>query len=335
MINYKFSIVVPVFNVVVVDKENLFRVCLDSLINQTHKNIEILLIDDGSKDNASEICDEYARKDCRIMVIHKENEGAGKSRNVGLLNSTGDFVLFVDSDDYIELKTCEVFNTILNEFPNLDIIASNYRVYEKNIVYNLKFTPLLSKLPVSGKEFLKYQMKNKSLHAITGFHIAKRTFLIDNNLFFRTDIIGGEDVEWTLRIDLLADYITVSNFEHYHPRSGIPLSRSNPQKPFKRAVGVIMYCNELEKIFSNLNDNELETLLKDILVSACIDVIIKGQLYRKEYRHAVSKTFLRKNAYLKRNKFFALLYSYHPLLFYFVFKINIFRVYVMRMMGLK
>lgn len=91
------SVIVPMYNV-----ELYLRKCLDSIVNQTYKNIEILIIDDGSTDNSGMICDEYAQKDDRIKVFHTENQGLSSARNLGLDEATGDWVGFVDSDDWID-----------------------------------------------------------------------------------------------------------------------------------------------------------------------------------------------------------------------------------------
>ncbi len=96
----KISVIIPVYNV-----EKYIKQCLDSVINQTYKNLEILLVDDGSTDNSGTICDEYAKKDSRIKVIHKENGGLSSARNVALDIATGEYIAFVDSDDYIALDT--------------------------------------------------------------------------------------------------------------------------------------------------------------------------------------------------------------------------------------
>ena len=93
----KISIIVPVYKV-----EEYICECIDSLINQTYQNIEVLLVDDGSPDRCPEICDEYAKKDSRINVIHKENGGVSSARNAGLDAATGDYIAFVDSDDYVD-----------------------------------------------------------------------------------------------------------------------------------------------------------------------------------------------------------------------------------------
>ena len=100
----KISIIVPVYKV----EEELER-CVQSLVNQTYKNIEIILVDDGSPDRCPLLCDEYAQKDSRVRVIHKKNGGLSDARNVGLQATTGEYVLYIDSDDYIDLDSCERF----------------------------------------------------------------------------------------------------------------------------------------------------------------------------------------------------------------------------------
>lgn len=104
------SIIVPIFNV-----EKYLRKCIDSIINQTYDNLEIILVDDGSPDQSGKICDEYAAKDRRIKVIHKENEGVSEARNIGIKLSSGEFILFVDSDDYIEAHTIEIMIAIAKQ----------------------------------------------------------------------------------------------------------------------------------------------------------------------------------------------------------------------------
>lgn len=90
------TVVIPVYRV-----EKYLDRCVESIVNQTYQNLEILLIDDGSPDNCPEMCDEWARKDCRIRVIHKENQGLGMARNTGIENASGRYICFFDSDDYI------------------------------------------------------------------------------------------------------------------------------------------------------------------------------------------------------------------------------------------
>lgn len=95
--NFKVSLIAPVYNVA-----PFFRQCLDSILTQTHSNLEVILVDDGSPDESGAIADEYAQKDSRIKVIHKQNQGVSSARNTGLDAATGDYICFADSDDYLE-----------------------------------------------------------------------------------------------------------------------------------------------------------------------------------------------------------------------------------------
>ena len=95
----KISVIVPVYKT-----EEYLKRCVDSILASTYENLEVILVDDGSPDNSGKICDEYAQKDSRIKVIHKENGGAADSRNVGTSQASGEYVVYIDSDDFIEDK---------------------------------------------------------------------------------------------------------------------------------------------------------------------------------------------------------------------------------------
>ena len=115
------SVIVPIYNV-----EKLLPRCIESIANQTYKNLEIILVNDGSPDNSGKICDEYAKKDNRIKVIHKENGGLSDARNKGLDSALGNYIMFVDSDDYINPLMAEILyeNLISN---NADLSICNYK----------------------------------------------------------------------------------------------------------------------------------------------------------------------------------------------------------------
>ena len=120
------SIIVPIYNV-----EQYLKKCLDSVINQTYHNIEIILIDDGSTDNCGSICDEYANRDKRIKVIHKTNGGLSDARNVGIDITKGKYITFIDSDDYVEKDYVYYLYNVMKEC-NTDIAFCGYKVcYEK------------------------------------------------------------------------------------------------------------------------------------------------------------------------------------------------------------
>lgn len=109
--NELISVIVPIYKV-----EPYLRKCVESICNQTYRNLEIILVDDGSPDNCGAICDEYAQKDSRIRVIHKPNGGLSDARNVGMESMTGDYVAFVDSDDWIEPNMYESLLKLLHQY---------------------------------------------------------------------------------------------------------------------------------------------------------------------------------------------------------------------------
>ena len=117
----EISIIVPVYQV-----EKYIRQCIDSILAQTFTDFELILVDDGSKDNSGKICDEYAEKDKRIRVIHKENDGLSDARNKGLDNASGNYFMFVDGDDYIAPNMAECLYKKISE-AKADIAACNYR----------------------------------------------------------------------------------------------------------------------------------------------------------------------------------------------------------------
>lgn len=120
MSDLKISVIVPIYKV-----EKYLDRCIDSIINQTYKHLEIILVDDGSPDHCPQMCDEWAKKDNRIKVIHKINGGVSSARNAGLDVATGEYIQFVDSDDYLELNACEtlVDKMITND---ADIVVSGF-----------------------------------------------------------------------------------------------------------------------------------------------------------------------------------------------------------------
>ena len=114
------SIIIPVYGV-----EEYLNQCLESVVNQTYANLEIILVDDGSKDNCPAMCDGWANKDSRIKVVHKENGGLSSARNAGLDIFTGEYVAFVDSDDYIAQDMYELLYSRAKE-GNYDIVDCGY-----------------------------------------------------------------------------------------------------------------------------------------------------------------------------------------------------------------
>ena len=195
----KVSIIIPIYKV-----EKYLRQCLDSIINQTYKYIEIILIDDGSPDHCGEICDEYASHDDRIIVIHKTNSGVSAARNDGIEIATGELIMFVDPDDWIELDCCE---RIICSVKNRDCDVLYFQRDDRN-----DNGVLLQTYPKRISGFLREKelqdirlsiCKGDTVSA--GFESAtpwgklyRRTFLTGNNCRFPVGIKKRQDIIFNL-----------------------------------------------------------------------------------------------------------------------------------------
>lgn len=181
----KISIIVPVYNV-----EQYLRRCIDSILNQSFTDFELLLIDDGSKDKSGEICDEYAARDSRIRVFHKENGGVSSARNVGLDNARGEWVAFVDADDevsdgYFHIHADHEFVDVVVK-PFYIVKKENEETYYRNKV----------KLIINREDIFKFFVR-KRVHALWDTIIKKK--VIGSNRF-DDDVSIGEDYLFLLSI---------------------------------------------------------------------------------------------------------------------------------------
>ncbi len=179
MKNRKISIIVPVYKV-----EKYLRRCLDSIVAQTFTDWECILIDDGSPDNSGKICDEYAGKDGRFRVFHQENAGTSATRESALHLATGDYIQFVDSDDWIESNMLECMLQKAME-ADADIVGCNFiREYENKQIKEDVFY-------LSKDHFLKDVIANR--WGVLWKLLINRNFIIKNDIHFPEKINGGED----------------------------------------------------------------------------------------------------------------------------------------------
>lgn len=177
------SVIVPVYNV-----EEYLPKCIDSIINQTYRNLEIILVDDGSPDNSPKICDEYAKKDKRIKVIHKKNGGVSSARNYGIKESTGEFISFVDADDWVDRKYIEVLYSTSIEY-NSDYVCCGY-----NRVYNNKKEEINSTgdvIEYTNNEYLIKLLNVQNSYGFCHMKLIKKNAL--KSVRFDEKLLVGED----------------------------------------------------------------------------------------------------------------------------------------------
>ena len=188
------SIIVPVYN----SEQTLHR-CIDSILGQTYRNFELLLINDGSKDRSGEICDEYASNDSRISVFHQENSGPSAARNFGLTQAKGQYIVFQDSDDYL-LNSDSYLKLITYAVQNkLDILRFDYSVVDKN--GNLRGQKSLdNKVHLSGKVFSPAVLVKEAFCGewFTVLCLIKRTVI--GNVRFNPNLTFLEDMDFYARL---------------------------------------------------------------------------------------------------------------------------------------
>lgn len=190
----KFSLIVPIYKV-----ERYLSKCIESIINQTYTNFEVILVNDGSPDACGKICDDYALRDNRIKVIHKENGGVSSARNIGIENASGEYIWFIDSDDWIERYSLQVLaDQLEGSKSNLVIFDSNI-IENKNIKIN-RFNESCNSIHriTMEKFFEEYYFKYK-----VGFEIWNKIYsrkvIFDNNIRFAEDEKIGEDLFFNIQ----------------------------------------------------------------------------------------------------------------------------------------
>lgn len=178
------SIIIPVYNA-----EKYIGRCIESVLQQTYDELEILLIDDGSKDQSAKICDDYGKKDKRIKVVHKPNGGVSSARNEGIKVAKGTYVSFVDSDDWLEPNAIELLYYNLRS-TNADIVSAAYTIVAKH-----ESSPKSNCVRVYENNEIVLNVIDiiKSAHGSVWGKLFKRDTIMALELFFRTDIPMGED----------------------------------------------------------------------------------------------------------------------------------------------
>lgn len=244
--NELVSVVVPIYKV-----EKYLKNCIDSILNQTYYNMEIILVDDGSPDNCGKICNEYANKDKRIKVIHKKNGGLSDARNIGIENATGNYITFVDSDDDIEKEYIEYLYNLLKK-NNTKMSIATYTI-------------------ISGKKKINigHGYKEKKLTTIecldnmlceNGFSISVCAKLYDIRLFDKIRFPVGklnEDNGTTYKLILQCDEIAYGNksIYNYYKRENSIMTSQFEIKKFDLLELTDKMCDEIENIYPVLKDS--------------------------------------------------------------------------------
>lgn len=265
----KVSIIVPIYNI---DKEFLDK-CIKSLVNQTLKDIEIILIDDGSNNNCAKLCDEYSRIDKRIICIHQENLGVSVARNRGIKEANSDWIMFVDPDDWIDYDTLEKIDSYLNN--DVDVLTffyyDSFKNFEKKQIPEFKQPYIIEK-----NDYIKlikglinpYELFINGYFGAVWCNVFKKEFLEKNELLFNDKLRKSQDTLFNL--NLLIKYpkmifIPISLYHYRHQSDSICHKYNRDAK--------IILKNLIDEIKTFLIENSLFNICKESFYMRCIITI--------------------------------------------------------------
>lgn len=252
----KISVIIPVYNV-----EKYIEKCLDSVVNQTYKNIEIIIIDDETPDGSIEICKKYIKSDDRIILIQQKNKGLSGARNTGLKKATGEYVLFVDSDDYLSKDAVQKFaDYITSSNKKLDVVSGNALKVNGEVSKSIIVGGNIE--DTTGEIALKNQIKSYQYNAPVWLRIYRRNFLIEEQLFFEEGLLH-EDEYWTPFVLAKSKEIRhiENTFYYYVERENSITKKKDKTKNIKAILSI---CNNLcVELKSKKYSIDLKILLED------------------------------------------------------------------------
>lgn len=256
----KISIIVPIYNC-----EKYISRCIESIVNQTYKNIEIILINDGSTDSTINILKNYEKRDNRINIINKSNTGVSDSRNIGIKKSTGDYIIFVDSDDWLEPDMIEKMTKKIEE-KNVEVVRCNYyRNYEDNTQKIIqKYNEKIKEKVLYGEDIRKEILLKILSGEMQGYmwllliqkEVFKKLKPFDKRISMMEDTVFYIDL--LLNIDSI--YIYDKALYHYYYNKN---SASKSAKNFMRNYRNLLLVNTIESDFlkaKNLNNEKIKIL---------------------------------------------------------------------------
>ena len=214
--------------------EKILHISVKSVLNQSFQDFEIILVDDGSPDNSPKLCDEWAQKEQRVKVIHKPNGGVSSARNEGIKAAKGDYVMFLDADDYYHQDLLNTLHPYIEQ--NKQVIYFSYAYVFDNDTSNLTALPQI-KNPYTYKlnneqerfDLFKKLFKEDNFSGVSVRGCYNREFLLNNNLFFNTNYAISEDILFNLQLLFYLDeYIETGFLGYYYIMNNESCSHTNP-----------------------------------------------------------------------------------------------------------
>jgi len=251
----KVSIIIPVHNAEVYLVE-----CLYSVTTQTFQDMEIILIDDGSTDHSLEIIKTFKERDDRIIIITQPTCGLSAARNTGIRAASGEYILFIGSDDMIMPNSVETLYKKASETGS-DLLLGNALWYTPNVPISVGFKrneELNSQVGISGEECYLKLTKNNAFPLLISLFFMKRDLIIRNNLFFKKEIIYDE--LWCIQAMLIATRVTVIDFNYYYYRL-IDDSLINSENRESRIKSLFIFAKEVKKLIQKSKKEKKSTEL--------------------------------------------------------------------------
>ena len=227
------SVIVPVYKV-----EKYLEKCVKSIINQTYTNLEIILVDDGSPDVCGALCDEFAKNDSRIKVIHKANGGLSSARNTGLENATGKYIAFVDSDDFISEDYCEILYNMLIE-TNSDVSAVSYLRFKEDEADLKRNRSESETIIYENEDVVKEMLNRKTFQNIVWNKLYKKETIGESRFPVG---VNYEDVYFSYEVLTKAKKISYKNIEcYFYLKRASSISATCSEKNIKDFLYVVMH----------------------------------------------------------------------------------------------
>jgi glycosyltransferase involved in cell wall biosynthesis len=241
----KLSVIIPVYN-----SNEYLRKCLDSVLSQKNTDLEVIIINDGSNDGSEKTVSEYADKDSRILLINQENRGIPFSRNKGLSLATGEYILFIDADDYIAPDSLQrIVKEVDENTP--DILQVEFYGKQKNNLKRMPIHPV--RTPISGIKYFETMIKNRCLRIAPYANILKREFVESLSFRFDEEMTRMQDFEYYTKAIIKADRVMNLNFPYYYFRIDSGAGNTQERQNIRRLFS--LYALILEK-FDNFTKNE-------------------------------------------------------------------------------
>lgn len=263
------SIIIPCFNC-----SKTIKRCLNSVVNQTYKNIEIIVVNDGSKDNTLSILKSFQSKDSRIVLINKTNTGVSESRNIGIKEAMGEYITFVDSDDYLDLKAIQKYINVINEY-DVDLIISDFYRVLKNKKYHKG--RIKNKMVFDAKEYGEYMLNNPAdfYYGVLWNKLYKKSIIDKYKVNMPVKISWAEDFVFNLKyLKHVKSIYSINTPLYYYTKSDTSLTANSISisNIVKMKTQVYKYYNDFyKKVLTPAAYKKIKTKIYKFIIDGASD----------------------------------------------------------------